>query len=65
VRRHGVTLKQILLTHAHIDHARGTAGLAREFGVPIVGPHPADQFWIDSLAQQGRCSACRAATTPR
>jgi hydroxyacylglutathione hydrolase len=63
VRRHGVTLKQILLTHAHIDHAGGTAALAREFGVPIVGPHPADQFWIDALAQQGRMFGLPAAET--
>jgi hydroxyacylglutathione hydrolase len=54
VRRHGVTPRQILLTHAHIDHAGGTAALARELAVPVVGPHPADQFWIDGLAQQGR-----------
>ncbi|MDH5539953.1 MAG: MBL fold metallo-hydrolase [Rhizobacter sp.] len=50
----GVTLKQILLTHAHIDHAGGTAVLARELGLPIIGPHPADQFWIDGLADQAR-----------
>lgn len=48
----GVSLKQILLTHAHIDHAGGTGTLARELGLPIVGPHPADQFWIDGLPQQ-------------
>jgi len=54
VRRHGVTLKQILLTHAHIDHAGGTGTLAREEGLPIVGPHPGDQFWIDGLPQQSR-----------
>ena len=54
VARHGVVLKQILLTHAHIDHAGGTGTLARELGLPIVGPHPADQFWIDGLAQQSR-----------
>ena len=54
IRRHGVALKQILLTHAHIDHAGATGALAREHGVPIVGPHPADQYWIDALAQQGR-----------
>jgi glyoxylase-like metal-dependent hydrolase (beta-lactamase superfamily II) len=53
-RRLGVTLKQILLTHAHIDHAGGTAALARELALPIVGPHPGDQFWIDALAQQAR-----------
>jgi len=50
----GVTLKQILLTHAHIDHAGGTGTLARELGLPIVGPHEGDQFWIDGLAQQSQ-----------
>ncbi|MBP6765083.1 MAG: MBL fold metallo-hydrolase [Rubrivivax sp.] len=50
----GVTLTQILLTHAHIDHAGGTGTLARELGLPIVGPHPADQYWIDGLAQQAQ-----------
>ena len=53
-RRQGVTLKQILLTHAHIDHAGGTGTLAREDRLPIVGPHPGDQFWIDGLPQQSR-----------
>lgn len=52
--RHGVTIRQILLTHAHIDHAGGTGTLAREDGLPIVGPHPGDQFWIDGLAQQAQ-----------
>ena len=50
----GVTLKAIWLTHAHIDHAGATGTLAREDGLPIVGPHPGDQFWIDSLVQQSR-----------
>ena len=52
--RLGVALKQILLTHAHIDHAGGSAALARELSIPIIGPHPGDQFWIDALAQQAR-----------
>ena len=50
----GVTLKAIWLTHAHIDHAGGTAELSRQLGLPIIGPHPGDQFWIDGLAEQGR-----------
>lgn len=54
IARLGVTLTQILLTHAHIDHAGGTGTLARELGLPIVGPHPGDQFWIDGLAEQAR-----------
>ena len=52
-RQLGVTLEQIWMTHAHIDHAGGTAELARKLGLPIIGPHPGDQFWIDGLPQQG------------
>jgi len=54
VQRLGVNLKQILLTHAHIDHAGGTGTLARALGLPIVGPHPDDQYWLDGLAQQAQ-----------
>jgi glyoxylase-like metal-dependent hydrolase (beta-lactamase superfamily II) len=53
-REGNVQIEKILLTHAHIDHAGGTAELARSLGVPIVGPHRGDQFWIDRLAEQGR-----------
>ncbi len=52
--RLGVQLKAIWLTHAHIDHAGGTAELARLLQLPIIGPHPGDQFWIDQLAEQSR-----------
>ncbi|MGI9246695.1 MAG: MBL fold metallo-hydrolase [Steroidobacteraceae bacterium] len=54
VRKQGVKLVKILLTHAHIDHAGGTAELARREGLPVVGPHRGDQFWIDGLPEQGR-----------
>jgi len=54
VARLGVRLVQILLTHAHIDHAGGAGTLARELALPIVGPHPGDQFWIDGLREQAR-----------
>lgn len=53
-REQGVTLTRILLTHAHIDHAGGTAELARRLGLPIEGPHPGDRYWIDRLAEQSR-----------
>lgn len=52
-RLHKLKIEQIWLTHAHIDHAGGTAELARSLDIPIIGPHPADQFWIDALARQG------------
>ena len=49
----GLKLEQIWLTHAHIDHACGMAELAAQLQLPIIGPHPGDQFWIDGLPQQG------------
>ena len=54
IARRGLTLEQIWLTHAHIDHAGGTGTLAREDGLPIIGPHPGDQYWIDGLPQQSQ-----------
>lgn len=54
VKRRNLTLAQILLTHAHIDHAGGVGELAQRIKLPIVGPHQADKFWIDGLAEQSR-----------
>ena len=54
VERLGLKLEQIWLTHAHIDHAGGTGELSRTRGLPIIGPHRGDQFWIDGLPQQSR-----------
>ena len=54
IREHGVRVTKILLTHAHIDHAGGTAALAAQLQVPIEGPHPGDQYWIDQLPEQSR-----------
>lgn len=46
-----VKLVQIWVTHAHVDHAAGTADLAERLQLPIIGPQRADQFWIDGLPQ--------------
>jgi len=54
LREHNIRLIKVLLTHTHIDHAGGTAELAAEHGVPIEGPHPGDQYWIDRLPEQSR-----------
>ena len=56
----GVHLTKILLTHAHIDHAGATHALAERLGLPIEGPHPDDQFWIDLLPQQARMFGLQA-----
>lgn len=50
----GLTLEKILLTHAHIDHAGGTAELSNIAGIPIEGPHEEDLFWIEGLPQQSQ-----------
>ena len=40
LRRHALTLKQILVTHAHIDHIAGAARLKQLTGAPILyNPH--------------------------
>jgi glyoxylase-like metal-dependent hydrolase (beta-lactamase superfamily II) len=54
VAREGVELQAVWLTHAHIDHAGAAAPAARRAGVPIIGPHPDDKFWIDMLPQQAQ-----------
>lgn len=50
----GVTIEKILVTHGHIDHAGGTARLARELGVPVEGPHEGDRFWIEGMPEQSK-----------
>ncbi|MCU0885458.1 MAG: MBL fold metallo-hydrolase [Beijerinckiaceae bacterium] len=49
----GVTPVAIWLTHGHVDHAGGAAELAEALQVPVIGPHKADQFILDSLAESG------------
>jgi glyoxylase-like metal-dependent hydrolase (beta-lactamase superfamily II) len=36
LKRYGLTLEQILVTHAHIDHVGGAAELKRRTGAPIT-----------------------------
>ncbi|WP_374480538.1 MBL fold metallo-hydrolase [Zoogloea sp.] len=50
----GLTVEKILLTHGHIDHAGGTAELARRLAVPVEGPEKEERFWIDALPQQSK-----------
>jgi len=52
IDQHTLTLDKILITHAHLDHAGGTAEIARSSKAPIIGPHKADQFWIDAMPEQ-------------
>lgn len=49
----GVSVKAILLTHAHIDHITGVGLAKAAFEVPVY-LHPADQFLYDAVVEQGR-----------
>jgi hydroxyacylglutathione hydrolase len=47
----GLWLEAILLTHAHIDHIVGVAGLVRRTGAAIY-LHPADRLFYDHASVQ-------------
>lgn len=57
IEQMGVTVERVLLTHGHLDHAGGAAGLVealRDKGltVPIEGPDQRDKFLLDGIAAQ-------------
>jgi hydroxyacylglutathione hydrolase len=59
IDQNGLQVQRILLTHGHMDHAGGAAGLketlkTRGRDVPIEGPDLRDKFLLDGLAEQGR-----------
>ena len=54
VEKHGLEMEKILLTHGHLDHVGGAAQLRRTLGVPIIGPHRGDSFWLEQLPEQGQ-----------
>lgn len=47
----GGELDRIFLTHGHMDHCAAADVMRQEYGVPIIGPHKDDAFWIDKLPQ--------------
>lgn len=53
ITEHKLTLKYILLTHAHLDHVFGVAYVKRKFGVKAY-LHPADMVIFNDVAN--RCA---------
>jgi glyoxylase-like metal-dependent hydrolase (beta-lactamase superfamily II) len=49
----GDRIRWILLTHTHLDHAPGAAGLAKRTGAPILGFAPSDDVVIDQEIGEG------------
>jgi hydroxyacylglutathione hydrolase len=58
-----LTLKAVWLTHAHLDHILGVAGVVEANRVPIY-LHPADRPWYDALPEQAVRFGLSAAAAP-
>jgi hydroxyacylglutathione hydrolase len=63
VTRHGLSIRHILLTHAHLDHVTGVARAKRALGVP-VWLHRDDNFLYEGVVQQGLAFGFQVAPLP-
>lgn len=45
-------LEKIILTHGHLDHVGGAGIISKQCGVPIIGPHKDDAFWLEWIPGQ-------------
>jgi len=54
LNKHQLTLKALWLTHGHLDHVGAVGQLAREYGVPVLGPNEEERFWLDALPMQAK-----------
>ncbi len=63
VGQHALTIRYILLTHAHLDHITGVAAAKRAFAAP-VGLHRSDNFLYEAVVQQGQMFGLRVEAQP-
>ncbi len=54
IRETGVNVRQIWLTHGHIDHAGGAEELKKKLDVKIIGPHKADLELLSNIEKQSQ-----------
>lgn len=48
----GVSVRQVLLTHGHLDLSAVPPVLAARLEVPVAGSHQADDYWLKGLPQR-------------
>jgi len=53
VEQHGLSIRYILLTHAHLDHITGVRRAKEVLGAPVV-LHRNDNFLYEGVVQQGQ-----------
>ena len=61
--QHGLSIVNILLTHAHLDHVTGVAAAKRALGVP-VWLHRDDNFLYERVVEQGKMFGLRVEPQP-
>lgn len=64
VAHHELSIKHILLTHAHLDHVTGVARAKEALGAP-VWLHRDDHFLYEAVVQQGQMFGLRVAPQPK
>lgn len=51
VKRRGLTVEKIWVTHGHLDHGGGARALKEATGAIIEGPQKEDAFWVEHIRQ--------------
>lgn len=54
VEENNIKVKEIWLTHGHLDHAGGADELREKLGIKVVGPHRDDALMLASLEKQAQ-----------
>jgi hydroxyacylglutathione hydrolase len=62
-RQHGLAVKYILLTHAHLDHITGVGRAKAALEIPVA-LHRADEFLYKAVVQQGIAFGFKADPQP-
>jgi hydroxyacylglutathione hydrolase len=63
VEANGLSIRYILLTHAHLDHITGVGAAKRALEAPVV-LHEADNFLYEGVVQQGQMFGLRVSPQP-